>query len=63
MARDHFGLTPTDWALPQHYVEARDWWENQGIPGLQDRALPDDLLGDFKQMVVADAVSDERAEA
>ena len=23
-------------------------------PGLQDKALPDDLLGDFKQMAAAD---------
>src|SRR3546814_15666588 len=23
----------------QHYVEAGDWRENQGIPGLQDKAL------------------------
>jgi hypothetical protein len=45
--------------MRQHYVEARDWWENQGVPGLQNQALPDDLLADFKQM----ASADERAEA
>jgi hypothetical protein len=26
----------------------------QGLPGLQDKALPDDLLADFKQMASAD---------
>ncbi|WP_166798719.1 TraM recognition domain-containing protein, partial [Pseudomonas aeruginosa] len=40
--------------MRQHYVEAGDWWENQGIPGLQDEALPDDLLDDFRQMVAAE---------
>ena len=40
--------------MRQHYVEAGDWWENQGIPGLQDKALPDDLLDDFKQMAAAE---------
>ena len=36
--------------MRQHYVEAGDWWENQGLPSLQDSALPVDLLDDFKQM-------------
>jgi len=40
--------------MRQHYVEAGDWWENQGIPGLQDKALPDDLVDDFKQMAAAE---------
>jgi len=40
--------------MRQHYVEAGDWWENQGIPSLQDKALPDDLLDDFKQMAAAE---------
>jgi hypothetical protein len=40
--------------MRQHYVEAGDWWESQGIPGLQDEALPDDLLSDFKQMAAAE---------
>ena len=40
--------------MRQHYVEAGDWLENQGIPGLQDKALPDDLLDDFKQMAAAE---------
>ena len=26
----------------------------QGAPGLQDQALPDDLLADFKQMASVD---------
>jgi hypothetical protein len=45
--------------MRQHYIEAGDWWENQGVPGLQSQALPDDLLADFKQM----ASADEGAEA
>lgn len=39
--------------MRQHYVEAGDWWENQSLPGLQDSALPTDLLDDFKQMAAA----------
>ncbi len=34
--------------MRQHYAEASDWWENQGIPGLQDQPLPDDLLDGFR---------------
>ena len=26
--------------MRQHYVEAGDWWDNKGLPGLQDQALP-----------------------
>ena len=40
--------------MRRHYVEAGDWWDNKGLPGLQDQALPDDLLADFKQMASAD---------
>ena len=40
--------------MRQHYVEAGDWWDNKGLPGLQDQALPDDLLADFKQMASMD---------
>jgi hypothetical protein len=40
--------------MRQHYVEAGDWWENAGVPGLQERALPDDLLAGFRQMATAD---------
>ena len=40
--------------MRQHYVEAGDWWDNKGLPGLQDKALPDDLLADFKQMASTD---------
>jgi hypothetical protein len=40
--------------MRQHYVEAGDWWESQGIPGLQDKALPDDLMDDFKHMAAAE---------
>ena len=40
--------------MRRHYVEAGDWWENQGVPGLQDMALPADLVDDFKQMAAAE---------
>ncbi|ATN36805.1 conjugative coupling factor TraD, PFGI-1 class (plasmid) [Rhizobium sp. ACO-34A] len=36
--------------MRQHYVEATDWWDNQGIPDLQDAALPDDLLDSFQNL-------------
>ncbi|PMX27608.1 MULTISPECIES: type IV conjugative transfer system coupling protein TraD [unclassified Pseudomonas] len=36
--------------MRQHYAEADDWWENQGIPGLQDQPLPDDLLDGFRHL-------------
>jgi conjugative coupling factor TraD (TOL family) len=36
--------------MRQHYVEAGDWWENQGLPGLQDEPLPDDLLDGFRHI-------------
>lgn len=39
--------------MRQHYVEAGDWWENQGLPGLQDEPLPDDLLDDFRHITSA----------
>ncbi|VFR32129.1 Type IV secretory pathway, VirD4 components [plant metagenome] len=35
--------------MRRHYAEAGDWWENHGLPGLQNRALPDDLLDGFGQ--------------
>ena len=41
--------------MRQHYVEAGEWWESQGLPSLQNEALPDDLLDDFKRMATADA--------
>ncbi|EPP5101031.1 type IV conjugative transfer system coupling protein TraD [Enterobacter hormaechei] len=41
--------------MRQHYVEAGDWWENQGLPGLQDEPLPDDLLDDFRHITSATA--------
>lgn len=41
--------------MRQHYVEAGDWWENQGLPGLQDEPLPDDLLDDFRHITSAAA--------
>ena len=42
-------------AMRQHLrVEAGDWWRTKASPGLQDKAPPDDLLDDFKQMVAAE---------
>ncbi|WP_269495604.1 type IV conjugative transfer system coupling protein TraD [Castellaniella sp. S9] len=32
--------------MRQSYTETGQWWENQGIPGLQEQALPDTLLDD-----------------
>lgn len=45
--------------MRQRYTEAGDWWENQGIPGLQDNPLPDDLLDDFQHMVNAETTLHE----
>ncbi|MBP7654943.1 MULTISPECIES: type IV conjugative transfer system coupling protein TraD [Pseudomonadota] len=33
--------------MRQSYTESGQWWENLGTPGLQDQALPDDLLDDL----------------
>lgn len=40
--------------MRQHYVEAGDWWENQGLPGLQDEPLPEDLLDGFRHITAVD---------
>nr|WP_321329834.1 type IV conjugative transfer system coupling protein TraD [Alcaligenes faecalis] len=32
--------------MRQSYTETGQWWENQGIPGLQEQFLPDTLLDD-----------------
>lgn len=40
--------------MRQHYVEAGDWRENQGLPGLQDEPLPDDLLDGFRHIATAE---------
>ncbi|MCC4595442.1 type IV conjugative transfer system coupling protein TraD [Xanthomonas campestris pv. phormiicola] len=40
--------------MRQHYVAAGDWWEHQAVPGLQEAALPDDLLDDFKHIAGSD---------
>ncbi len=45
--------------MRQHYAEAGDWWENQGIPGLQDQPLPDDLLDDFRHLAATETSSAE----
>ncbi|MDG9757847.1 type IV conjugative transfer system coupling protein TraD [Pseudomonas chengduensis] len=40
--------------MRQHYAEAGDWWENQGLPGLQDQPLPDDLLDGFRHLAATE---------
>ncbi|MCK2094577.1 type IV conjugative transfer system coupling protein TraD [Thauera aromatica] len=45
--------------MRQHYAEAGDWWENQGIPGLQDQPLPDDLLDGFRHLADTETSSTE----
>lgn len=40
--------------MRQHYLEAGEWWESQGLPSLQNDTLPDDLLDDFKRMAATD---------
>ncbi|NYT62850.1 type IV conjugative transfer system coupling protein TraD [Alcaligenaceae bacterium] len=32
--------------MRQSYTETGQWWENQGVPGLQEQSLPDTLLDD-----------------
>jgi hypothetical protein len=44
--------------MRQHYAEAGDWWDNQGLPGLQDQPLPDDLLNGFRHLADPDAADD-----
>lgn len=45
--------------MRQHYAEAGEWWENQGIPGLQDQPLPDDLLDGFRHLAATETSSAE----
>lgn len=45
--------------MRQHYAEAGDWWENQGLPGLQDQALPNDLLDGFRHLAADEAPETE----
>ena len=45
--------------MRQHYAEAGEWWENQGIPGLQDQPLPDDLIDDFRHLAATESNSAE----
>ncbi|MFI8747993.1 type IV conjugative transfer system coupling protein TraD [Pseudomonas sp. NPDC077186] len=47
--------------MRQHYAEAGDWWENQGLPGLQDQPLPGDLLDGFRHQADPDASEDTDA--
>ncbi|OCX15348.1 type IV conjugative transfer system coupling protein TraD [Ectopseudomonas hydrolytica] len=45
--------------MRQHYAEAGEWWENQGIPGLQDQPLPDDLLDGFRHLAASETSNAE----
>lgn len=45
--------------MRQRYIEAGDWWENQGIPGLQDKPLPDDLLEGFQHITNTESHQNE----
>jgi conjugative coupling factor TraD (TOL family) len=45
--------------MRQHYAESADWWENHGLPGLQDQPLPDDMLDDFQHLADADTAQSE----
>ena len=45
--------------MRQHYVEASDWWENRGTPGLQDQSLPDDLLDGFRHLTTTETSNAE----
>ncbi len=47
--------------MRQHYAEAGDWWENQGLPGLQDQPLPDELLDGFRHLADPDTAVDREA--
>ena len=47
--------------MRQHYAEAGDWWDNQGLPGLQDQPLPDDLLDGFRHLADPDTAVDGEA--
>ncbi|MDM9652376.1 type IV conjugative transfer system coupling protein TraD [Pseudomonas wenzhouensis] len=47
--------------MRQHYAEAGDWWDNQGLPGLQDPLLPDDLLDGFRHLAEPDTTTDGEA--
>lgn len=40
--------------MRQSYTESGQWWENLGTSGLQDQALPDDLLDDLASEEAAD---------
>jgi conjugative coupling factor TraD (TOL family) len=40
--------------MRQRYADASDWWSNEETTGLDDDALPDDLLSDFKRMADAE---------
>ncbi len=44
--------------MRQHYVEADEWWESQGLPALQNDTLPASLLDDFKKMASTTADED-----
>jgi len=45
--------------MRQHYTEAGDWWQSQGLPSLQDDPLPDDLLDGFPYLADDEAANSE----
>ncbi|HBO3354299.1 TPA: type IV conjugative transfer system coupling protein TraD [Pseudomonas aeruginosa] len=45
--------------MRQHYAEAGDWWESQGLPTLQDEPLPDDLLDDILHLADSELADGE----
>ncbi|MBA4682163.1 MAG: type IV conjugative transfer system coupling protein TraD [Pseudomonas sp.] len=45
--------------MRQHYTEAGDWWQSQGLTSLQDDPLPDDLLDDLQHPADDEAANSE----
>jgi hypothetical protein len=54
------GLRELAGYMRQHYVNAGDWWQGEGLATPRDETLPDDLLEDFAGIVVPEA-DDDRA--
>ncbi|THF64850.1 type IV conjugative transfer system coupling protein TraD [Pseudothauera nasutitermitis] len=44
--------------MRRNYADAGDWWEDHGLPGLQNQSLPDDLLEGFRQASEAESGGD-----
>ncbi|MDD1148814.1 type IV conjugative transfer system coupling protein TraD [Pseudomonas sp. TNT2022 ID357] len=45
--------------MRQHYVDAGDWWESAGLPGLQNAPLPEDMLDDFRRMAAGELAQND----